>query len=109
TATSGTVFAVFSLRAYSSYGIILASSDEATTSYFQLVAATNAIGSNAHQPYVGRSNPDTYVAGETYVYLETPYLGIWESDGTGYAIRICGDDKTMTAITGSDSGDWFGD
>jgi len=104
---SGTAFIVYRLSATpSTHQHLFSSCDEATTSH-------QARLEGYYGPYMASqfktTGIDNAISGNSLVFPEVPYIGMWQSNDTVYAFALNGVAQEITATAGEDAGTWFGD
>lgn len=105
TGTTGTIFIVFKADTISPDDIFSSSDEALTTKNLKLgVAGTNTLK-------IIQVNADTadQLTDDSSLVVDTPYIATFSSDGSTYATKLNGIQTTLTPLTGSNSGDWYGD
>jgi hypothetical protein len=110
--SQGTIFAIYRLTdpIAANSQEILASGDEAGTSYY-CIPARGCQGTTTRNVSNIQKNNDTedYIRGNATLSTATSYLGMWMSTGTATSMRVNGTLQTLTVVTGANNGDWWGD
>jgi hypothetical protein len=90
-------------------GVVLASCDAASSNRFLLMNIVSVAGSQRIN--LSQQNADTAdaVRGDTDITLGEPHLLQWSSNGSTWNLYVDGVLQTLTATSGSNTGDWFGD
>jgi hypothetical protein len=90
-------------------GVVLASCDAASSNRFLLLNIVSVAGSQRIN--LSQQNADTAdaVRGDTDITLGEPHLLQWSSNGSTWNLYVDGVLQTLTATSGSNTGDWFGD
>jgi len=107
---SGTVMAVFNLTTpLADWTNILGSCDEATNNYVMAIMAPRVAATARLSTYQKNNDIVDGVIGSTALSAAANYIGMWQSSGTAYALKLNGTDQVITADLGVDNGDWWGD
>jgi predicted nucleic-acid-binding Zn-ribbon protein len=106
--TKGTIIIVHKCTDYTAtYQHLLSSCDEATTNYtFRIMSKGD------HQNLSLTYNNFASTAsmyGDVNVANNVPYIGLWQSNGDAYTMRLNGQAQAITLTGGSNNGNWFGD
>lgn len=109
TGTSGTVIAAFNISSLTGFQALLSAADEADADHY--VSMSPYFHATGPKVAVMQKNGDTtdWVLGSTETLAATPYIMVWQSSGTAYALRVNGTDQTESAASGTNSGDWWDD
>lgn len=100
---SGHVFAVVVLDTVAPFGTVWSSEDTSTASRI----LGEVVGSGKVRIIQDDGSGSAGIEGHTILSTATPYLIEWASDGSAYELRVNGVVQTLTAISGSNDGDWF--
>lgn len=106
----GSVFVVYQMVVVGTYRYILASFDEATAALYGLAfypAMTAGLPNVAE--YQANNDTADRNYGNTAIIAGTTYLTAYQSDGADYIFRVNGVNQSLTANSGSNTGDWFAD
>lgn len=106
TATSGFWLAVCLFDSVSTQGAICSTADEATTTR-HLDLFNNSSG-NIRQQQRNNDTDDT-MDGDDTLSTATAYVIESSSSGTAWTVRRNNDTQSLSANSGSNTGDWFGD
>ena len=109
TGTDGCITAVVLLDTATGGRGVWSSADVAGTSSYIVGAASlsAAAGKSAIEQAV--TSIQAQVRGDTSLSTATPYLLEWSTSGTAYTFRVNGVVQTITVLSGSNNGNWFGD
>jgi len=102
--STGTIVLLCQLGSLEANKIMFATSDEgATTRFIKLWSGLDGL------IRISQRNADTedLLVGDTVVGTEQTILIIVRSDNSDFFMRVNGVDQTLTAATGSNTGDWF--
>ncbi len=110
TGSSGLILGLVNMSSVPAYTTsFLASSDEATTSYFIFTSPTRSSGSPKMEITQTSGGGNDELEGTTSIVSATDYVMAWGSDGSAYTVWLDGVDESAAVITGADTGDWFAD
>ena len=90
-------------------GIWSSADNGSTTRYIVGAASLSAAGGRIAIEQAGGITTDAQVRGDTTLSTGTPYLLEWSTSGTAYTFRVNGVVQTITVLSGSNNGNWFGD
>jgi len=109
--SAGSVFVVVRLDTITDYMCALGSADEGTTNYYMMFNPYYANDAAGKPLRVMQRNADTgdFIRGSDILAVDVAYVASIKSSGTAYTIRMNGVDRTLTAVSGSSTGDWFAD
>lgn len=110
--TAGTVIAVLKMFNLGGYQTVFCASDEGAYNYHLFTRSyTDATGDSMNVVQRnGESAANTdYVNGATATAANTPYIMVWQSSGTAYAMRLNGTTLELEVVTGGNTGDWLSD
>lgn len=104
---AGTISAWVKLTDVADFRYIVHSADEATGNYQLSMSIQGTTG----KPYIYQRNNDTadYVVGSTNVADGNWHYVVAVSDGSSYSLFVDGVAETLTAASGSNTGDWLAD
>ena len=104
--TAGTIFVVFQSTDVSADQVLFGTSDEAlTTKRFDF--GIRGASANLRVRQESADTADDLHGGT--IINDTWYVAMLSSSGTAYIIQRSGIAPSLTAVTGSNTGDWFGD
>lgn len=109
TGTDGCITAVVLLDTATGGRAVWASADLSGTSYYIVGAASLSAAAGKAAIEQASVSIQAQVRGDTSLSTATPYLLEWSTSGTAYTFRVNGVTQTLTTLSGSNNGNWFGD
>lgn len=111
---SGTVGAVLAVIQFSASPKnsqdVFHSGDEGTAGLYTISLQAYNSGSNPNiRCYQNNNDTASDCYGSTALVAGTPYIMVWQSDGSLYIMDVNGTLQTVTVGAGANNGDWFGD